>query len=134
MYYIMYKYMKKVMMIMVLGALVACLVPAQAQTFTPAKIDNQAIQSQQIMQTGAAYEGTVYEPFSNTTPSEQSEVGSGYSPARRAGAIRKSGEWGTNQDGGEGDEGSPLGDGVWPLLLCAVVFCGVIALRRKRAA
>ena len=65
---------------------------ATAQTFTPTKIDNPTIQSQQIMQPGAVYEGTVYEPFSNTTPSEQSEVGSGYSPARRPG-IRREGEW-----------------------------------------
>ena len=65
---------------------------ATAQTFTPTKIDNPTIQSQQIMQPGAVYEGTVYEPFSNTTPSEQSEVGSSYSPARRPG-IRREGEW-----------------------------------------
>ena len=34
----------------------------------------------------------------------------------------------------EGDEGSPIGDAVLPLMLMAAVFCGVIALRRKRSA
>ena len=29
---------------------------------------------------------------------------------------------------------SPIGDAVLPMLLCAAVFCGVIALRRKRSA
>lgn len=28
----------------------------------------------------------------------------------------------------------PIGDAVLPLLLCAAVFCGVIAIRRKRSA
>ena len=104
---------------------------ATAQTFTPTKIDNPTIQSQQIMQPGAAYEGTVYEPFSNTTPSEQNEVGADYSPASRPGVQSRRGLIGGPEDPAGP---SPLGDGVWPLLLCAVVFCGVIALRRKRSA
>ena len=42
--------------------------------------------------------------------------------------------------GTAGDIGNPLepaqpiGDAVLPLLLCAAVFCGVIAIRRKRSA
>ncbi len=32
------------------------------------------------------------------------------------------------------DEGSPIGDAVLPLMLCAAVFCGFIAFRRKRSA
>lgn len=38
---------------------------------------------------------------------------------------------GTNQDGGEGSEDSPIGDALIPLLLCALAFCGVIAFRRR---
>ena len=41
-------------------------------------------------------------------------------------------EWGTNQDGGDTSEtGSPVGDAVLPLLLMAMLFCGVIAFRRR---
>lgn len=32
------------------------------------------------------------------------------------------------------DDGSPIGDAVLPLMLCAAVFCGFIAFRRKRSA
>ena len=35
---------------------------------------------------------------------------------------------------GIGENQQPLGDAVVPMLLCASVFCGVIALRRKRSA
>ena len=111
-------YMKKVMMIMVLGALVACLIPAQAQKFTSANIENQAIQSQQIMQSGAAYEGTVYEPFSNSTPSEQSEVGGDYSTAQPNVVSRRSLIGGPEDPSGP----SPIGDGVWLLMLMALVY------------
>lgn len=76
-------YMKK--LVLIIAILSVATGVATAQTFTPAQLDNQAIQSQQIMQTGAAYEGTVYEPFSNTTPSEQSEVGASYSPSSKPG-------------------------------------------------
>ena len=119
--------MKRVMMIMVLGALIAYLVPAQAQTFQ--NPNAQQNQNQQMVQTGARYTGTVYEPFSESVPSEQSAVGASYSPGR-PGHIRT--DIGSNQDGGEGSNDSPIGDAVLPLLLMAVAFGGVIALRRKR--
>ena len=45
---------------------------ANAQNHTPNSANNGAIQSQQMMNSGANYNGAVYEPFSNTTPSEQS--------------------------------------------------------------
>ena len=119
-------HMKK--LVLIIAILSVATGVATAQTFTPTKIDNPTIQSQQIMQPGAAYEGTVYEPFSNTTPSEQSEVGASYAPSSKPGP-RRSLIVGPEDPAGP----SPLGDGVWPLLLCAAVFCGVIALRRKRA-
>ena len=121
-------HMKK--LVLIIAILSVATGVATAQTFTPAKLDNQAIQSQQIMQTGAAYEGTVYEPFSNTTPSEQSAIGADQSQGNRPG-IRRDKIGGP--DYGQSNE-FPLGDGVLPLLLCAAVFCGVIALRRKRSA
>lgn len=104
---------------------------AFAQTFSAKPIENTPIQSQQIMSTGANYNGTVYEPFSNTTPSEYTEGGSGasYSPAKAPG-YRK--DFVTPGDYGEGP--SPIGDAMLPLLMMAVVFCGAIYFRRKRAA
>ena len=105
-----------------------------AQTFSsqrPANTD--PIQSQQIMTTGGTYNGTVYEPFNNTTPSEQSEVGASYSPAKAPSGPRRAGDWGQGLDEyGQGP--SPIGDALLPLMLMAVAFCGVVYLRRRKAA
>ena len=57
-----------------------------------------------------------------------------YSPARSG--VRKAPP-GTGGESGydpNNPQFSPLGDAMWPLLLCAAVFCGVITLRRKRSA
>ena len=91
-------------------------------------------QSHQIMGGNAMYQGTVYEPFSSTTPAEQS-----YSPAKAPGGPRRtsiSGDdegWTETPDVG-GTDLSPIGDALCPLLLFAAMFCGIIALRRKRSA
>ena len=103
---------------------------AYAQPFSGKPIETTPIQSQQIMTTGANYNGTVYEPFDNTTPSEQSVVGASYSPSKAPDGRRffpKPGET------GQSDE-YPIGDAMLPLLLMAVVFCGAIYFRKKRAA
>ena len=104
---------------------------AFAQTFSsqrPANTD--PIQSQQIMTTGAAYSGTVYEPFSNTTPSEQTVVGASYSPAKAPGGPRKG--FDTGGETGQSEE-YPIGDAVLPWMLMAVAFCGVVYLRRRKS-
>ena len=102
---------------------------AHAQTFSPAAEDN-TIQSQQIMQSGSNYNSTVYEPFSNTTPSEQSAVGASYSPAKAPTGPRK--DIITPSNPGQKGE-FPLGDAVLPLMLMAISFCGIIYLRRQKA-
>jgi len=114
---------------MVLGALVAYLVPAQAQAFQQATTDKAVIQSQQMVNSGTSYKGTVYEPFSNTTPSEQSAVVGNYSPAKVGGPMRSM-EY--NEDL-NGDPGSPIGDAVLPLMLMLMAY-GVWCMvhRRKR--
>lgn len=138
--------MKKLLSILVLGALIACLVPANAQNFTPQR--DPSIQSQKIMTTGAAYNGTVYEPFSSSTPST-------YSAPKAHGGVRRSGsgdsypgwhydeetkqwvpdnaeEYGSGAEFGQSSQ-SPIGDAVLPLMLMSLAFCVVIYFRRRKA-
>ena len=118
--------MKKILNILVLGALMACLVPVNAQNFTQPR--DPAIQSQKIMTTGAVYNGTVYEPFNNTTPAEYNPVAS--APSNAPSGPRKA--FGTPGDVNQSTE-YPIGDAVLPLLAFALMFCGYVAIRRKRA-
>ena len=115
--------------LIIIALLSAITITATAQQYSPASVTDPAIQSQQIM-SGSAYNGTVYEPFSNSVPSEQSTIGSSYTPTSKP---RRSKEDPTDP-GITDDDASPLGDGMWPLMLCAVIFGGVVALRRKRSA
>ena len=121
--------MKKILNILVLGTLLACLVPAQAQDFSQPR--DPAIQSQQLMTTGAAYSGTVYEPFNNTTPADQS-----YAPAKAPGGPRRTeGQSGRNpSDVGDKSEQFPIGDAMLPLLLMSAAFAGVIYVRKRKNA
>lgn len=98
-------------------------------SYTPsAQQEYEAIQSQQIMQVNA-HEGTIYEPFSNTTPSEQSVVGAAQTTSN--GPHRAKKDFDT---GGEANQGpSPVGDAMVPLMLMAVAFCGVVYSRRRKA-
>ena len=63
--------------------------------------------------------------------------GTAYSPAEASVSAKAPGRSAkTTLPGNPGHEGSdntPLGDAVVPMLLCAAVFCGVFALRRKRS-
>lgn len=137
--------MKQIVMIIMAVALIACLVPANAQNFNPQR--DPRIQSQQIMSTGAKYNGTVYEPFSTSTPST-------YSAPKAHGGVRRSGsgdsypgwhydeetgqwvpdnaeEYGSGAETGQSTQ-SPIGE-PWVLAIFAAVFAGVIAVRRRRA-
>ncbi len=110
---------------------------ALAVTYNPSGVAQQTMQSQQVMQTGGAYNGTVYEPFSNTTPSEASN------PARISGPRREKIDNGDDGEGGEGGEGwidkpdyggtglSPIGE-PWIMALFALAFAGVIAIRQYK--
>lgn len=103
-----------------------------AQTFQPATIDNSAIQSQKIMQTGTNYSGQVYEPFSSVTPSEQSAVGAASAPQSNAPGRRKIGNFDDVPEGGEQENSYPIGDALLPLLLMAAAFAGWSYLRRRK--
>lgn len=80
----------------------------------------------QITRGGMMYSSTVYEPFCTTTPSEQTEITAEASYAR--GNIRRGLIIGPEDPLGP----SPIGDAIYPLLILALAFGGVIALRRKR--
>ena len=120
--------MKKVLNIMVLSTLMACLVPANAQDFNQKRIET-PIQSQQIMTTGASYSGTVYEPFSNATPADYNSVGAA-APTHSTSGPRRSFDV-----GGETGKSTefPIGDAVLPLLMMAMLFAGVTYFRKRRA-
>ena len=98
-----------------------------AQVYSSEPNFDPAIKSQQMINGGATYHGVVYEPFSNTTPSEYNSEAAAKAPSVRNGFI-------TPGDPGNQSNESPIGDAVLPLLLCAAVFGGVVLLRRKRVA
>lgn len=118
--------MKKTMMIMVLGALIACLVPAQAQ-------DTQFQSTSTMKASGSAYTPQVQQVGAASAPVMATTTTETYSPTKGRGNIRK-GNFDDSPEGGEGSGDSPIGDALLPLMLMALVFCGVIALRRKRNA
>ena len=97
--------------------------------------DYDEMTSSRAVMNSPRYSSPIYEPFSNTTPSEQTDLGYG-SP--RKGGLRKTQSdddpWGENQDPGEKDPDSPIGDAILPLLALALAFGAVTYLRRKRIA
>jgi len=121
--------MKTKLYISILFCIVAANTWAQTyrNTYTPSEPrEYEAIQSQQIMKTGV-HEGTIYEPFSSTTPSEQSAVG-----AEQAAKVNGPRKFPKPGETGQSDE-YPLGDAALPLLLMSLAFAGVIYFRERRA-
>ena len=114
--------------IYIIALLSVVAVAVNAQTFQPATIDNSAIQSQKIMQTGTNYSGQVYEPFSSVTPSEQSAVGASSAPAKVSGPRRG---FYDGPESGQSEE-FPIGDALLPLFLMAAAFAGWSYLRRRK--
>lgn len=119
--------MKTKLYIVALLSMVSMIVTAQE--FTPNRVDNPAIKSQQLMSTGASYSSTVYAPFSTTTPAESNPV-SGTPTTTTSSGPRRGFDIGGDTPTGP----SPIGDAVLPMLVFALIFCGGIALRRKRVA
>lgn len=113
--------MKKMIMTMVLGALMACLVPAFAQ-------NQQQWQSTSTMQgTGSSLAPQVT-AVGATSVGEMATTTS--SAANAAGRPRKVIE--DNSDPGQLDEGSPVGDAMLPLMLMALAFGGYTAIKRRK--
>lgn len=104
-----------------------------AQPFTPTQTPQVAMQSQQIMQNGQNHDGTIYAPFDNTMPSEQS------SGPNKKGGVRKSDgdDWNPDDfiigpDTPPANQ-SPVGE-PWILAAFALLFAGVVYLRGKKKA
>jgi hypothetical protein len=118
------KVMKRMMNILVLGALMACLVPAYAQT-------TQDWQSTSTMPTsGSAYTPQVTS-VGAVSVSEMATTTEAYTPAQTSSGPRRTLGHGT--DPGSQSEEFPIGDAVLPLMLMVMLFAGVIYFRRRQA-
>ena len=111
--------MKRIVMIIMAVALIA--LPTMAQ-------DWQSTSSMQGIGSNYAPQVTA---VGATDVSSMATTTENYSPAQLSGPRRVIG---TNQDPGiTSDDSSPLGDAVLPMLAFALMFCGYVAVRRKRA-
>ncbi len=120
----------------ILNIIIICLVAtvsanAQMATSRYAYGQTDAIVSPQSATTTPRYSSPIYEPFSNSVPSDQTEVGAEQSGSHK-GRIRTS--LGGHTDPGEKDPASPIGDALLPLLALALAFGAVTYFRRKRIA
>lgn len=123
--------MKNILNIIIICLAATVSVNAQMATSRYAYGQTDAIVSPQSVTTTPRYSSPIYEPFSSSVPSEQTEVGSNQSSGGHKGGVRRSFE--DNEDPGYTDDNSsPIGDSVLPLMLCVLAFTGVIALRKRR--
>ena len=99
----------------------------QAEPLYPsAQLEPQPMQSAQVMPT-TGYNGTVYAPFDASAPSEQSAVGENNS-SKPKGNVRRVKINGPDTDPAKE---SPVGE-PWVLTTFALLFAGVVALRKRK--
>jgi len=91
--------------------------------------DYDEMTSDRAVMNSTRYSSPIYEPFTNSVPSDQTEVGAEQSSSHK-GHIRRG--FINPSDPGDPSNDSPIGDAVLPLLALALAFAGVIALRRRR--
>ncbi len=120
----------------ILNIIIICLVAtvsvnAQMATSRYAYGQTDAIVSPQSATTTPRYSSPIYEPFTNSVPSDQTEVGAEQSGAHK-GHIRRG--FINPSDPGDPSHDSPIGDALLPLLALALAFGAVTYLRRKRIA
>ena len=132
--------MRKHLYIIAILSIVAVELSAQTygKTYTPASRDyeasiqsQQAIQSHQIMSSGKTYNGTVYEPFSTTTPSEYNGMGNSSTSTEGGDSKRKARQ---GLIGGPEDPPgpSPVGNTPWLLMmLLGAGYFSVKVIRKK---
>ena len=85
------------------------------------------MRGQRILTTGAVYASTVYVPFDNTPPSMYSEA---LAMADRGGRRAKQGLGDVPRPDADQGNTSPVGE-PWILLVFALSFGGIVALRRR---
>ena len=120
----------------ILNIIIICLVAtvsANAQMATSRYAYGQvdAVVNQPSVTTTPRYSSPIYEPFTNSVPSDQTEVGAEQSGAHK-GHIRRG--FINPSDPGDPSHDSPIGDALLPLLALALAFGAVTYFRRKRLA
>ena len=121
--------MKNRMMTMVAGMLMVCLLPLAAF----AQQQEWKSTSSMIQNGGSTYSSPVT-PVGTTAVPAMATTTESYSPSKApaSGGPHRSIEY--NQEFDDNDEGSPIGDPVLPMVLCAIAFAGFVYFRRKRSA
>ena len=121
------RFMMRVVNILVLGALLVCLVPAQAQNFMEQN-SYTAFQSTSTMEgSGSAYSSNPTLDENGTASAPASAPAGG--PRRIGGLPGSSDLPDTSKDG----DNTPIGDAMLPLMLMAAAFGGVVHMRRRKA-
>jgi len=118
------KVMTKRLYIIALLSIVTIMVNAQPSV----REVNGDVKNYPVIRSVSGYNGTVYQPFSETVPSEQTEVGAQYAQKPTTGPRRG---FDTPDDPNQSEE-YPLGDGLWPLLLMALAAGAVVYLRQRK--
>ena len=112
----------KYMIIGVLGTLMTCWVPANAQFATTQEWKTVTMQG-----SGSAYSAKITPVGATTAYSETTTTYN--SPSRIHG--RQMDDFNETGENGIGDNGSPVGDALLPLLLFALIYCTISSLRKK---
>lgn len=120
---------------MIMGvALMALPIMAQSFRTTQAEQPNAAFHSTSVMVgSGSQYSANPMLNADGTASYNGAAASTPSSPYR----AKKEGTTPNPGDPSAGDQDNtptPIGDAVLPLMLCAAVFCGFIAFRRKRSA
>ena len=117
--------MKRLLITLVLGALIAHLTPVVAQS------SGEWQSTSTLPASGSAYSSQVTAVGATTVQGQATTAGS--SPLRVGRGPRKDNDFPDIKEGGVGDEGSPVGDAVLPLLLMAAAGGVAVAVRRRRS-
>ena len=110
------------LIVIIMAAVLALPAAAQPQTFNGATAPQVTFQSTNTMMgSGSAYSS---KPMLNSNGMATYE-GASYTPAQAPSGPKKV--------GGHTQQGTPIGDAVWPLTLMCLLAAGVVYLRRRRA-
>ena len=91
------------------------------------------LQAEQYQGPEVGYHSTIYTPFSNETPSNNNAPAGITGRKNEAINPGNGDDWGSNSDGGDQENSSPIGE-PWIMLAFAVIAAVVITLRKKQTA